>query len=166
MVEKLKSTRKPARSELSREMISEFLVFLCDEELFAVDLRTVHEIVIPPPITVVPRAPSAVVGVCSVRGQLVTVVDLRRVLGLSQAEGERRARILLAKVSETDVVGLCVDEVKHVVRLTSSQIEITGQSLGGDGSDGVRGIGRPAGGEVIVLLDLLAVLNKGCGERS
>lgn len=165
MAEKLVSTRKPARSELNRETIFEFLVFICNDELFAVDLRTVHEIVIPPPITVVPRAPAAVVGVCSVRGQLATVVDLRHVLGLPPADGERRARILLAKVSETDLVGLCVDEVKHVVRLTSSQIEVTGQSLGGDGSEGVRGIGRPAGGEVIVLLDLFAVLNKACAER-
>jgi len=166
MAEKLATSRKPGRMELGRETIFEFLVFICNEELFAVDLRTVHEIVIPPPITIVPRAPAAVVGVCSVRGQLATVVDLRHVLGLPAASGERRARILLAKVTETDLVGLCVDEVKHVVRLTSSQIEITGQSLGGDGTDGVRGIGRPAGGEVIVLLDLLAVLNKGCGDRS
>jgi len=166
MADKIAIAGKHGRLDVSRESIFELLVFLCNGEPFAVDLRTVHEIVIPPPITTVPRAPAAVLGVCSVRGQLATVVDLRRVLGLPPAGTEKRARILLAKLAETDLVGLCVDEVKHVVRLTSSQIEFTGQSLGGDGSEGVRGIGRPSSGEVIVLLDLVSVLNKGCGERA
>ena len=156
-----KALAKAARE--GRDEILEFLSFSCNEEAFAVDLRAVHEIVIPPPITLVPRAAPAVLGVCSVRGQLATVVDLRRVLGLPKLDTQRRARILLARTNETELVGLRVDEVKQVVRLNVSQIEFTGQALGGEGSEGVRGIGRPAGGEVIVLLDLVAVLNKGCG---
>ncbi len=161
MPEKMAASSKLARGD-SREEILELLSFSCDDEAFAVDLRSVHEIVIPPPVTLVPRAAPAVLGVCSVRGQLATVVDLRVVLGLPPLETERRARILLARMSETELVGLRVDEVKQVVRLNVSQIEFTGQALGGDGAEGVRGIGRPPGGEVIVLLDLVAVLNKGC----
>lgn len=162
MAERLAMGARSRRIEGVHDEIFELLSFVCDDELFAVDLRAVHEIVIPPPITLVPRAAPAVVGVCSVRGQLATIVDLRAVLGLPRMASGRRARILLAKVSETELVGLIVDEVRHVVRLHGAQIEFTGQSFGGDGSDGVRGIGRPPGGEVIVLLDLVAVLNKGC----
>ena len=162
MAERLMMGTRAGRFESTQDEIFELLSFVCDDELFAVDLRAVHEIVIPPPITLVPRAAPAVVGVCSVRGQLATIVDLRTVLGLPKMASGRRARILLAKVSESELVGLIVDEVRHVVRLNGSQIESTGQSLGGDGSDGVRGIGRPPGGDVIVLLDLVAVLNKGC----
>ncbi len=144
------------------EEVAELLAFVCDDELYAVDLRTVHEIVIPPPITLVPRSPLAVVGVCSVRGQLATVVDLRAVLGLPPNDEQGKTRILLAKMGEADLVGLRVDEVRHVVRLSTSQIEFSAQTLGGDVSEGVRGIGRPATGEVIVLLDLVAMLHKGC----
>lgn len=142
--------------------VAELLAFICDDELYAVDLRTVHEIVIPPPVTLVPRSPPAVVGVCSVRGQLATVVDLRVVLGLPPLDEVGKVRFLLAKLGESDLVGLRVDEVRHVVRLNTAQIEYSGQTLGGDVSEGVRGIGRPSSGEVIVLLDLLAVLSKGC----
>lgn len=162
MAERRALGTRAARFDSAQDEMFELLSFVCDDELFAVDLRAVHEIVIPPPITLVPRAASAVVGVCSVRGQLATIVDLRTVLGLPKMASGRRARILLAKVSETELVGLIVDEVRHVVRLHGGQIEFTGQSLGGDGFDGVRGIGRPPGGDVIVLLDLVAVLNKGC----
>jgi purine-binding chemotaxis protein CheW len=142
--------------------MAELLAFICNDELYAVDLRAVHEIVIPPPITIVPRSPFAVVGVCSVRGQLATVVELRRILGIPPADESKKGRILLARTGETDLVGLMVDEVRHVVRLSSSQLEYSAQSLGGDISEGVRGVGRPATGEVIVILDLLAMLNKGC----
>lgn len=142
--------------------VAELLAFVTSGEQYAVELRTVHEIVIPPSITVVPRSRRAVLGVCSVRGELATVVDLRRVLDLPPLPETRRERILLARAAQGELIGLRVDEVKQVVRLSPSQIEYSSQSLGGDGSDGVRGIGRPNERDVIVILDLLAVLQKGC----
>lgn len=156
------SIARRSDSSISGEEVAELLAFVCNDELYAVDLRSVHEIVIPPPITLVPRSPEPVVGVCSVRGQLATVVDLRAVLGMSPVEQSRKNRILLARVGPSELVGLRVDEVRHVVRLANSQVEYSGQTLGSEVSDGVRGIGRPTSGEVIVLLDLLAILQKGC----
>lgn len=143
--------------------VAELLAFICNGEPYAVSLSSVHEIVIPPPITLVPRSPAAVLGVCSVRGELATIVDLRTVLGLPKMEDSSRARILLARFQQSELVGLRVDEVRHVVRLTSSQIEYSSQTLGGESSDGVRGIGRPSANEVLVILDLISVLGKGCG---
>lgn len=142
--------------------VAELLAFMCDDEPYAVGLGSVHEIVIPPPITPVPRAPRAVLGVCSVRGELSTIVDLRRILGLGEMEDMSRSRILLARLPHGELVGARVDEVKQVVRLTAAQIEYSSQTLGGDISEGVRGIGRPHGNEVIVILDLVSILAKGC----
>ncbi len=142
--------------------VAELLAFMCDGEPYAVGLGSVHEIVIPPPITPVPRAPRAVLGVCSVRGELATIIDLRRTLGLEEIRDVSRSRILLARLPHGELVGARVDEVKQVVRLTSSQIEYSSQTLGGDISEGVRGIGRPNPKEVIVILDLVSILAKGC----
>lgn len=142
--------------------VAELLAFSCNDEPYAVSLGSVHEIVIPPPITMVPRSPHPVLGVCSVRGELATVVDLRRILGVEEGKESIRYRILLARLASGELVGLRVDEVKQVVRLTPNQIEYSSQSLGGDVSEGVRGIGRPSPNEVIVILDLVAVLAKGC----
>lgn len=148
-------------SQSSEGEVAELLAFVCNDEPYAVTLGSVHEIVIPPPITLVPRAPPAVLGVCSVRGELATIVDLRRVLGLPPARDTARFRILLARLASSELVGLRVDEVKQVVRLLPSQIEYSSQGLGGDVYEGVRGIGRPTHDEVIVILDLVAVLSKG-----
>lgn len=142
--------------------VAELLAFMCDGEPYAVSLGSVHEIVIPPPITPVPRAPRAVLGVCSVRGELATVVDLRLTLGLGPLRDASRSRILLARLSHGELVGVRVDEVRQVVRLTASQIEYSSQTLGSDISEGVRGIGRPNSKEVIVILDLVSILAKGC----
>jgi purine-binding chemotaxis protein CheW len=105
------------------EGVAELLAFVCDGEPYAVGLGSVHEIVIPPPITIVPRSPAAVLGVCSVRGELATIVDLRAVLGLDPLENSTRSRILLARLAQGELVGVRVDEVRQVVRLTASQIE-------------------------------------------
>jgi purine-binding chemotaxis protein CheW len=132
------------------------LTFLLGDDVFGVDLARIKEILSLPPITLVPRAPPAIVGLCSVRGLLVSVMDLRLRLGLEARPRTRRARILLVTTDPGEVVGLLVDEVRHVVRLSEDELELT-PALGGDMSEHVLGVGRPRG-EFIVLLDLAAVV--------
>lgn len=145
------------------ETSQELLAFVTEGELYGVPLGAVQEIVVPPPLTFVPRAPRAVLGVCSVRGRLITVVDFRTCLGLPPAPANRRGRILLGQVGDEEAVGLRVDEVRQVVRLGPGELEWTVQALGGDLSETfLRGIGRPAHGEELLVVDMRAVLAKGC----
>jgi purine-binding chemotaxis protein CheW len=127
-------------------------------DIYGVELTRIREILSPPPITEVPRAPSEVLGVCSVRGLLVTVVDLRRRLKLEERPATRRARILLAEAPDGEVIGLFVDEVRQVMRLAESSIELASAVLGGDISEHVVGISRPAG-QLIILLDLKSIVS-------
>ena len=101
-----------------------FSTFLLGGDLYGVELARIKEILSPPPITLVPRAPPAIVGVCSVRGLLVTVMDLRLRLELEARPPTRRARILLVTTDPGEVVGLLVDEVRQVVRLSEDEIEL------------------------------------------
>ena len=146
-----------SRGEHSLDLLS----FVLADEAYAVDLGKVQEIVVPPPITSVPRAARSVIGVCSVRGQLVTVLDLRTCLGLPAGDPTRRRRILLGRTDEDEVMGLLVDEVKQVVRLLPSELELSTSSASSELSEFVRGIGRPSGGEVLVLLDMHTILMRG-----
>jgi purine-binding chemotaxis protein CheW len=136
--------------------IREFLVFVVNDELYGVELVKVKEILTPPPITLVPRAPREVIGVCSVRGLLVTVVDLRLRLGGRKASQGRRTRILLTEVAG-EIMGLMVDEVRQVMRLTESEIELANAAFGADVADHVVGVCRPAG-TIVILLDLAAAV--------
>jgi purine-binding chemotaxis protein CheW len=137
----------------------EYLAFVLAGETYAVQIAHVAEILRPPPITEVPRAPATVLGVISVRGKLVTVVDLRRRFRLPEAPVDRKSRILLADVGKGEQVGLLVDEVQQVWRLAFEEIEPS-NVLGGEQPAHIAGIGRPAdsGGAILILLDLRPIL--------
>jgi chemotaxis signal transduction protein len=137
--------------------VREFLLFTLAGDAYAVELALIREILSPPTLTKVPRARHDVMGVCSVRGLLVTVFDLRRRLRVAPKDANRSSRILLTARRDGEVVGLFVDEVRHVVRLDGSQIELAQSVLGGDAPDHVLGIGRNRG-EVIVVLDLIGMM--------
>ena len=117
--------------------------------------------------------PAAILGIVSVRGQLVTVIDLRRRLRLAEVPITRRARILLVNAPNGEVMGVYVDEVLQVYRLSDTEIEPSTAALGGDVAGYIAGIARPAGAitpvqtadgahvpdaSVVILLDLRAVL--------
>jgi purine-binding chemotaxis protein CheW len=152
---------------------TEFLAFVLSGDVYAAPVALVREILKPPPLTPVPRAPHAILGIVSVRGQLVTVIDLRRRLRLAEVPITRRARILLVNAPHGEVMGVYVDEVLQVYRLSDAEIEPSTAALGGDVAGYIAGIARPAGvvtpvhkedgthvpdASVVILLDLRAVL--------
>jgi purine-binding chemotaxis protein CheW len=153
----------------SGEEREEYLGFRADNEMFAISLALVREILKPPPITEVPRARSDILGIVSVRGQITTVIDLRRRLGLRATTPTASSRILLVQGTD-EVLGLLVDEVTQVYRLSPHEIEPAASVLGGNVGSHVAGIARPRirglRGEVqtvveemLILLDLAALLS-------
>ena len=146
-----------ARPVSDRGPVREFLVFQLVNELYGVDLTRIKEILSPPPITPVPRSARDVIGVCSVRGLLVTVHDLRRKLRLVERPLTRRARILLATRDHGEVAGPPGAEVRQVGRLPEAESEVAAAALGGDVAEHVLGVGRPDGA-FLILLDLRAIV--------
>ncbi|HXN31166.1 MAG TPA: chemotaxis protein CheW [Polyangiaceae bacterium] len=154
-----RSERRAARRAGETGKRVEYLAFGLAGETYAVEIAHVAEILRPPPITEVPRAPNTVLGVISVRGKLVTVVDLRRRLLLPPATIDRRTRILLTDAGTGEQIGLLVDDVQQVWRLASEEIE-PANVLGGEQASHIAGIGRPAAGDgaMLILLELRPVL--------
>jgi purine-binding chemotaxis protein CheW len=156
---------------------TEYLAFTLGGDVYAAPVALIREILKPPPLTPVPRAPHEILGIVSVRGQLVTVIDLRRRLRLTESPQTKRARILLVDATGGEVMGVFVDEVLQVYRLAETEIEPAVTALGGEVASYIAGIARPAvtnvgGGarasaavapvgpdaSVVVLLDLRSVL--------
>lgn len=131
---------------------TEYLAFVLAGETYAIEVAHVAEILKPPPITEVPRAPGNVLGIIGVRGRLVTVVDLRRRFRLTERPLDRRSRIILTDVGAGEQVGLLVDEVQQVWRLATEEIE-PAQVLGAEQPAHIAGVGRPVEGVILILLD-------------
>ncbi len=139
----------------SRDML-ELLAFWVADEEYALPIVEIQEIIKLPPITEVPRTPRSVVGIISLRGTIVPVLDLRQVLRLDQSAATRQSRILVLRANG-DPVGLLVDRVTSVVRLESESIEATPRAMQGQEAQLLRGVGR-LGSRLIIVLDVAAVL--------
>lgn len=142
------------------ERRTEVLAFQLENDTYGVRIAHVAEILKPPPITPIPRAPTPVLGLTSVRGRLVTVIDLRRRFGHPATALGPRARILLTD-AQGETLGVLVDVVRQVYRLGDDEIEPPG-ALGSDPPPYVLGVARPkdagAPGDIVLLLDLAAVI--------
>ena len=90
------------------------VVFELDGAPYALPVECVREIVRQKPITPIPRLPAELLGVISLRGQVIQVIDLRRRLGLPPLCAGRRSRIVVAHDGEGRVAGLLVDGVRAV----------------------------------------------------
>lgn len=144
-------------SDDARGKRSEYLAFTLGDDIYAVPIGAVREILKLPLLAEVPRGPRDVLGIASVRGLLVTVVDLRGKLGLEPAEPTRKSRLLLVEGEDAELFGLLVDEVRKVYRLAEAEIEAASEVLAGQVGDHVAGIGRPEG-EVVILMNLRPLL--------
>ena len=130
----------------------QLVVFELGAELYAVDIARVHEIIRLQSITRVPRSPAYVEGVINLRGKVIPVMDLRRRFGLPVAEHTRASRIVVVEIGE-QVVGIIVDAVSEVLRVTASLIEPPSPVVAGVDSEYLEAIARLPE-RLLILLDL------------
>jgi len=133
------------------EMIQLVNFRLRDEE-FGVDISSVREIIRVGEITHIPEAPSFVIGVTNLRGQIVAVMDLARQFGLaSQEKLPASARIVVTEVKD-QTVGILVDEVPGVSKIPAENIEPAPDLIQTEvKKDYIKGVGKLEDGLVIIL---------------
>jgi purine-binding chemotaxis protein CheW len=128
----------------------EVLAFHLAGETYAVDIREVAEIVLPRDPTPLPRGPSFVLGVVTLRGTIVPVLDLALRLNLPPSRPSRASRIVVLRDGE-ERLGCWVDEVAGVVRFTEDEMEATGFASAVD-PEFLRGIGYDRNGTLVAVL--------------
>lgn len=136
----------------------EVLAFALAGEEYGIDILRLREIIRTRPITEVPRAPSFVLGVIGVRGEVLPVLDLRRRLKLHKSPPHQGGSRVLVVTKQGEPFGLLVDEVRQVMRLREEEIEPRPALLGAGESEFIAGIARPRADRLVILLELDAVL--------
>ncbi len=136
------------------------LTFIVGGETYGVEILSIREIIKLREVTEVPRTPPFLIGVITVRGVVIPVVDLRLRLKLPATPPTRAARILVV-VKDGEPFGLLVDAVSGVVRLAESEIETPPSSLSSGEGVFLQGIGRHRMGRrdrMVILLSLAQVV--------
>jgi len=136
----------------------QLVIFKIGEEEFGVGINQVREIVRLVPITPVPRAPSFIEGVVNLRGQILAVVDLAKRLSLKANPHSEKTRIVVVEVEE-HTVGMIVDEVTEVLRLSGENIEETPELITTEIQHKyLEGVGK-LGERLLILIDLAKVFS-------
>ena len=140
------------------------------EEIYGVNIASIHTVLTPQPITAVPNVPGYVRGVMNLRGRILPVLDLRTRFGLPPLEADRQklSRIVIVEAGGL-TAGLIVDAVSEVLKISSEDIEPPSALLGSADLRCLTGIGRVPGnrrkeddkkdeGRLILLLDIVETL--------
>jgi purine-binding chemotaxis protein CheW len=138
---------------------AELLTFVIGGETYAIDIDNVVEIVTPRAVTRVPNADESVVGILSLRGTIVTLIDVRRRLSHGAAIETPDTRVVVVR-SAGDNLGFVVDRVLRVVKIATSEIGPPPIVHSSESDDSVRGVFR-VGDALTILLDLDKVLVRG-----
>jgi purine-binding chemotaxis protein CheW len=134
------------------ETSMEFLCFRVSDEIYGIDIMEIKEIIKPREVTEVPRAPAFVLGVLSLRGTIIPVIDMRLRLGLAPQGPGGKERIIVIK-NNASFSGLLVDEVIQVVQVLQHTVEAAPLVLDGIEREFVNGLGK-SDGRLIILLNL------------
>lgn len=133
-----------------------FLTMTLGNELFAIDIFSVREILDYTDITRIPQTPEFMRGVVNVRGSAVPVIDLRMKFGLGRVERTLNTRIVIVEIKKDDVVsvmGALADSVKEVLELETDRIDPPPRMGAAVRADFIRGIGKH-GDRFLLVLDV------------
>lgn len=147
---------------VSESEYEEFLCFKLGEEEYGINIMQIKEIIKPRELTEVPRMPSYLDGVLSLRGVIVPVYALRRRLAMPLDHDKSVERIVIVRCHE-NLYGVRVDKVTDVVRIGRDQREQTPSVLEGAAREFVSGIGR-SGDRMVIMLDVCRVVDTCTGE--
>lgn len=133
----------------------QYLSFTVGNEPFAIEIRTVREIIQHGTMTAVPLMPDFVRGVINLRGAVVPVIDLLARFGRGMSQPSKKTCIVVVDAlrdGERSELGLMVDAVSEVFSLDPAQVEPPPHFGGATRRDFIAGMGR-RGERFVVLLD-------------
>ncbi len=160
MMEKAESSKKSVKSRAVQEEIvfNQWATFKVNNELFAIDVMQVKEVLRYSEITPVPGSSNHIRGIINLRGNVVTVLDTRLLFSLNARDTDDDTRIIVVEYNEQEVVGMVVDSVDEVVNIPQNDIE-RAPSVASDDSDRrfVQGVSYYEN-NLVILLDLAKML--------
>lgn len=113
-----------------REDIIELATFYVGDALCGMDILNVQEINKLMDMTYVPQAPEYVNGILNLRGQIVTIINLGKKLGLTSTKMGDECRNIIVN-SKDEYIGLLVDKISDVIRAEKTKLEPPPANIGG-----------------------------------
>jgi purine-binding chemotaxis protein CheW len=147
--------------EAGQEEQHQYLTFLLGDEMFAIGILSIREIIEYGFVTDVPMTPPFIRGVINLRGAVVPVVDLAVRFGRPARENSKRTCIVIVEIEATEgsqAMGVVVDAVNEVLEISPGDIEPPPEFGAQIRNDFIKGMGK-INGKFVIVLDLNRVLS-------
>jgi len=131
--------------------ILQLVTFKLGKQEYAVDILKIQEVNRLVNITVMPNAKDGLEGVINLRGKVIPVISLRKKFGLMTNDSDEKSRIMVIDAGKT--IGVIVDSVSEVLRLSSDAVEPPPSMVWRGSSDFVKGVGK-LDKRLVMLLDV------------
>lgn len=145
-------------SKMEMEAGGRYLCFSLGKEKFAIPLLQVKEVIANTETTNIPQAPAYFRGIMNLRGQIISVVDLRTKLKIGKAEASSETTIIILDFMET-AVGVVVDSVDCVVAYGPADISAPPDQAGLIKNEHLLGVAREKN-SLVLIADIKAILGK------
>ncbi|MEI7474292.1 MAG: chemotaxis protein CheW [bacterium] len=129
LVKQLNSSPFPARENVlssfsipSHDNADLYLTFNLTEKNYAIEAAKIIEIVQLPELSILEKAPEYIVGVMNLRGKIISIIDMRRLLGIPQACYTIDHQVLIINCKDK-TIGVIIDSVKDVITFRKSEIQ-------------------------------------------
>jgi purine-binding chemotaxis protein CheW len=140
---------------------TQYLTFMLGNEIFAIGILAIKEIIEFHDLTVVPMMPDCIRGVINLRGAVVPVMDLSARFGKQSSEVTKRTCIVIVEIDaggERHDIGVIVDAVNAVLEIAASEIEPPPAFGARIRTDFIHGMGK-VNGKFVILLNVDHVLS-------
>lgn len=126
---------------------------------YGVPITQVQEIIPITSPTKLPQSPDFVEGIINLRGRIIPIIDLKKRFNMGTSEITPETRSVVVEV-DGQTVGIIVDEVSEVLRLSADNIEPPPAVIGGITAEYLTGVGKLED-RLLILLDMDKILSDG-----
>lgn len=130
--------------------------FSLGENLFAVDIMRIREIILPQKLSALPRVSPLLEGVINLRGAVIPVMSLRKLFGMPDSAEGMAGKLLIVSLSR-QTLALIVDNVLEVITVTARDIKPPLDAVDGIGMEYLLGVCL-SGDRVFMILDIDSLL--------
>ena len=129
-----------------------------DGDYFGIDLGIVREFINIKRVTTIPCCPDFIIGNMNLRGEILTLVDIRQPLDLATTNHNQKTKAVVVEV-EDSIAGIAVDEVYDVMDLYLDELKPTPVATNSHTATYIKGIANDR--QTINLIDLPKLLTQG-----
>ncbi len=134
-----------------------FLEFDLGRESYAIPLLSVREVIPTPETTALPNGPAHMVGIMNLRGQIISVIDLRNKLKIKPREKNKEEAVLIVDMEGVSI-GLVVDSINKVLSIDASELAEVPEIKSQVNATYIQGVYKGAE-KLTIILDIMNILN-------